>query len=94
MLDHRRRICRQPVAVEGGLDQSPLPTVRLALSAEKTLTGEARGSLEGHSGKPAVVGDQHISDVVRVVQEIEMLAAKGTVRDVTVLLCDTRQEAQ
>jgi hypothetical protein len=94
VLDHRRSICRQPVAVEGGLYQSPLPTVRLPLGAEKALTGKALSGLEGKAGKPAVMGDQHISDVVRVVQEIEMLAAKGAVRDVTVLLCDTRQEAE
>jgi hypothetical protein len=80
--------------MEGGLYQSPLPTVRLPLSAEKALTGEALSSLESKAGKAAVMGDQHISDVVRVVQEIEMLATKSTVRDVTVLLCDTRQEAE
>jgi hypothetical protein len=94
VLDHCRSVCRQPVAVEGGLDQSPLPTVRLPLGTEKALPGEALGSLEGHSGKPAVIGDQYISDVVRVVQEIEMLAAKSTVRDVTVFSCDTRQKTE
>jgi hypothetical protein len=94
VLDHRRSIRRQPVAVEGGLYQPPLPTVGLALGTEKTLTSEALSGLEGKAGKPAVIGDQHISNVVRVVQEIEMLAAKSTMRDVTVLLCDTRQEAE
>jgi hypothetical protein len=80
--------------MEGGLYQSSLTTVRLPLGAEKALAGEALGGLESHSGKAAVIGDQHISDVVRVVQEIEMLAAKSTMRDVTMLLCDTRQEAE
>jgi hypothetical protein len=94
VLDHRRGICRHPVAVKGGLYQPPLPTVRFPLSAEETLTGEALGGLESHSGKAAVVGHQDISDVVRVVQEIEMLTAKSAVDDVTVLLRDTRQEAE
>ena len=62
--------------MEGGLYQSPLPTVCLPLGAEKALAGKALGGLEGKAGKAAVMGDQHISDVVRVVQEIEMLAAK------------------
>jgi hypothetical protein len=56
--------------MEGGLYQSPLPTVRFPLSAEKSLSYEALSGLEGKAGKVAVMGDQHISDVVRMVQEI------------------------
>ena len=91
---HRRAVCRQPVTVEGRLQEPPLPPVRLPLGTEDGLTDEALGGLECEPGESAGVSDQHVSNIVGVVQEVEMLPPQRGVRDVAILPSHSRHEAK
>jgi hypothetical protein len=80
--------------VESRLDEPPLSSVRLPLGAEEAFTGDALAGLEREPGESAVVRDQHVFDIVGVVQEIEVLPPKRAVHDVAVLPYHSRHEAK
>ena len=86
VIDHQRTVGIDALLVKGGLRQPPLAPVERRLARQKPLAQQALRALEPaplHEAR--VVRDEHVPDVVGVVEQVEVLRHAAEVSHVAVL---------
>ena len=88
---HDRCVRGNPFAVKGGLHQPPLAQMRVAFARQQPVAEQTLRALEPSSLEEALlIGDQHVLDELRIVQQEQMLAGHMDVTDVAVGPCQVR----
>ena len=89
------RVFVQPRAMKGRLNKAPLAGMQRAVARQQPVAEEApRAAQRSPFHEPLMAGDQHLLDVVGMIQKKDVKRAKPEVRDVAVLGADARQKRQ
>jgi hypothetical protein len=73
--------------MKGWLGQATLATMEVALAGQKTFAEESLGALERAAFHEALmVCDQNVLDVVRVIEEVNVLRAEPEINYVAVFM--------
>ncbi len=95
VLHHSAGIERDPLLVEGGLDQPALPPMKLAFASEQPFAQEILGQLETPAlVKSAVLRDQQVLDQIGMVEEVNPAVSQADQGDVTVVAGHPLEQAE
>ena len=95
VVHHGLAIGSDALAVEGGLDEPPLPPVELTVGGEQPLAEERLGPLEPQSLlEGMLLRDQHLLHVVGVAHQVGVGQADPQAHDVAVFTRHPRHEGQ
>src|SRR5215212_6109388 len=72
--------------MERGLCEPALPVMEFSFAGEQAVSEEASRSLESTAlVKVFLIGDEHVTDQVRMAEQVDVLRTYAPVRDVTML---------
>src|SRR5262249_18463365 len=94
-VSHHRAVGLEPLAMERGLAEAPLPRVELALARQQAFAQERLRPLDAPALHEVVLArDQHLADVVRVDEEVDLALHDPAPDDVALLAGRAREEGE
>ncbi len=81
--------------MKGWLRHSPLPEVKVSLAGQETITEKFPGAFQSLSLlEQPVVGDQDITNGIRMIQQEDLLSSKPKARNISISTSQSRQVCQ